>query len=140
MADVTGKGVRLKIGDGGTPTEVFTTVAKSSSDSITINNSIVEVNHKDSGVFRDIAAGGSITSITVSSSFIFTDQADVDRLKTVSMAADKSINARLVDGAGDEFDGTWFLASFEITGEVEGNANASVTLESNGTITLQTET
>lgn len=139
MADIPGKVVTLKVGDG-EASEFFTTVAAATSHSLSVNNSLVEFNTKDSGGFRDLFPSGSIKSLSVSGSFQFVNTADQDRLKTVAMLADPSLNAKFIDGSGDEFDGNWQIASFELTGETEGFATFDITLESNGPVTLQAAT
>lgn len=138
MADIPGKAVILKVGDGGGP-EVFTTVAAALSNAVSINNSPVEFNTKDSA-FRKLFPTGSIKSATITGNYQFINSADQDRLKTVAFAADSSLNIKLVDGSGEEIDGNFQITTFDLTGEAEGYASFDITLESNGTFTLQAET
>lgn len=139
MADITGKAVTLLVGDGGGGGEVFTTVAAATTHSLSISNSEVEFNTKDSGGWRDLFPTGSIKNISISASFQFTNTADQDRVKTIAMAADSSANFKFRDGSGEEFSGNFQITSFDLTGETEGFATFDISLSSNGIIVLQAE-
>lgn len=138
MADIGGRDITLRIGDGGGP-EAFTVIARATAHTLTINNTEIEINTKDSLGWRDLFPPGAIKSIACSMSGVFIDSADQDRLKTVALAADPAANFQLVDGSGDRYVGEYMVTNLELTGETEGVATFSANFASNGVITQEAD-
>lgn len=137
MADIPGKTVLVKVEDtpgGGT----YSLIAAGQSHSLTINNTEVEINTKDSGSWRDLFPEGSIKSMAISLSGVFTDTADQARLIAIAESAtNPAANFKFLDGAGEELVGEFQVSSLEFGGETEGFASYSATLASNGAVTRQ---
>ena len=64
----------LKVGDGGGP-ETFTTVGGMRTTNFTLNNQAVDTTNKSSGQWRELLSGAGISSINISGSGVFTDDA-----------------------------------------------------------------
>ena len=136
MADNPGKEYVVLIEDtAGSGT--WTVIAAGQSHSMTINNSEVEINTKDSGSWRDLFPAGSIKSITVSLQGVFTSTADQARLTAVAettTGAGPVANFKIRDGAGEDMHGDFQVTSYEMGGETEGFVSYSATLASTGAI------
>lgn len=134
MPDITGKSVLLYIGNGGAP-EVFSLIAAGTSHSLTINQTEVEKNSKDSGGWREIFPTGSIRSISLSMSGIFRETADQDALRNLVMSSNPEANFRFNLGGTRRITGKFQVTSYEHSGETEGFAQFTAQFSSNGVIT-----
>ncbi len=133
-----GRKVRIKYdADGagvGTPVEI----ARAKSDSLTINNELIDGTTKDSAGVREYLTDLGLQSVSMSCSGLATDQH-----KTIVGLAKNSINAGAalhwfefdITDIG-KFRGQFGIASFELGGE-DGAATAtfSMSLESSGAVT-----
>lgn len=125
----------LKIGDGGTPTEAFTTVAGLNTTSLTINNETVDVTTKDDEGWRKLLAGASFRTMSVSGNGIIQDATNKETL--VNNAINGTINNyQLVFADGAQFEGAFQVTSVELSGEHNGALTYSVSLESSDAITF----
>ena len=134
MSAESGELFLLKAGDGGTPTEVFTTVAGLRATDLNIGSEIIDITNKDSGGWRRQLKGG-VRSVSVSGSGVFTDdasQADV-RTKALNATID---NYQVVFENGDAFQGAFKITSLGFGGEYNGEAVFDITLESDGPVTV----
>lgn len=138
MAQVRGRDITLRIGDGGSP-ENFTTIARGTAHTITIGNSEVEINTKDSLGWRDLFPEGAIKNVAVSMSGVFIVSADQARLKAVALDSRPAANFQVVDGSGDRLVGEFMVPSYESTGETEGVATFSASFASNGVVTNEAD-
>lgn len=135
MPRIPGKLVLLYIGDGGSP-EAFSLIARGTAHSVTINNTEVEVNTKDSGGWRDVYPEGSIKSLSVTMDGVYEETADQEALRALAMSTVKPAgNFRLNLGGTRRFTGEFQVSSYQHSGETEGFAAFSVQLSSNGIIT-----
>ena len=134
MPDIPGKNVRIYIEDSeGAGT--FSPLAKATTDGWTINNTEVEVSHKDALGWRGLFPEGAIKSISGTVGFIFDDTAAQRRLEAVALSTvDPSALFQLRDGAGQMLQGRFQVSSFELGGETEGFPSATGTLASDGVI------
>ena len=135
MADIPGKDVTLHVEDSpGAGT--YTKVAKATVHGLTINNTEVEVSHKDSGGFRDLFPEGSIKSAQITMSVLYDASATHALLFTTAMSAtNPAANFRFLDGSGKILAGEFQISTIELGGETEGFASADLTLSSNGIFT-----
>lgn len=135
MPDITGKSVLLYIGDGESP-EVFSLIAAGTSHSMTINNTEVEKNSKDSGGWREVFPEGSIKSISLSMQGIFKETADQDLLRSLVMSTSNPAgNFRFNLGGTRRITGEFQVSSYEHSGDTEGFAQFTASFVSNGVIT-----
>ena len=136
MAAQQGKALLMKIGDGASP-EVFTTIGGMRSNTLTMNDEMVDVTNKDSSGARTILAQGGVNSITVAGSGVFTDSASETTLKGKFNVSALTNYQFLVPDFGT-FTGTFMLTTLEYAGEYNGEVTYSFTFESSGAITFAT--
>jgi TP901-1 family phage major tail protein len=134
MAKAKGRDFLVKVGNGGSPTETFTTVAGMRSTSMTLNNEIVDVTDKDGDAWRKVLAGAGIQSMSIKLSGVMSDAASAMDMQAKAFA-NTIHNYELVSGLGDTFAGAFQITSFERGGEYNKEETYSLTLESAGTIT-----
>jgi len=136
MAAQQGKALLMKIGDGASP-EVFTTIGGMRSNTLTMNDEMVDVTNKDSSGARTILAQGGVNSITVAGSGVFTDSASETTLKGKFNVSALTNYQFLVPDFGT-FTGSFMLTTLEYAGEYNGEVTYSFTFESSGAITFAT--
>lgn len=130
-----GRSFVLKVGDGATPTEAFTTVGGMRSTSISLNNETVDVSDKDSNGWRELLAAAGARSVTVSGSGVFKDTASEDTVR-VNALGQSVDNYEIVFESGDKFAGPFQITSLEYTGDNNDARQYSITLESAGAVTF----
>tara|TARA_R110002073_G_scaffold68128_3_gene169217 strand:+ start:8527 stop:8943 length:417 start_codon:yes stop_codon:yes gene_type:complete len=134
MAASKGRLLLIKLGDGATPTEVFTTVAGMRTTSININNEMVDVTTKDDSGFRKLLDGVSFKAVSMSGGGII--QGSANRQAVTGKALSGSIdNYEIVFEDGDKFSGAFQVTSADLTGNHDGAEEYSMSLESSGTVT-----
>ena len=136
MAAQQGKALLMKIGDGASP-EVFTTIGGMRSNTLTMNDEMVDVTNKDSSGARTILAQGGVNSITIAGSGVFTDDASETTLKEKFNVSTLTNYQFLVPDFGT-FTGAFMLTSLEYAGEYNGEVTYSFTFESSGAIVFAT--
>ena len=136
MAAQQGKALLMKIGDGASP-EVFTTIGGMRSNTLTMNDEMVDVTNKDSSGARTILAQGGVNSITVAGSGVFTDSASETTLKGKFNVSALTNYQFLVPDFGT-FTGSFMLTTLEYAGEYNGEVTYSFTFESSEAITFAT--
>tara|TARA_R100000544_G_C2206877_1_gene49794 strand:+ start:149 stop:562 length:414 start_codon:yes stop_codon:yes gene_type:complete len=136
MAAQQGKALLMKIGNAASP-EVFTTIGGMRSNTLTMNDEMVDVTNKDSAGARTILAQGGVNSITIAGSGVFTDSASETTLKGKFNVSALTNYQFLVPNFGT-FTGTFMLTTLEYAGEYNGEVTYSFTFESSGAITFAT--
>ena len=136
MAAQQGKALLMKIGDAGSP-EVFTTIGGMRSNTLTMNDEMVDVTNKDSAGARTILAQGGVNSITIAGSGVFTDSASETTLKGKFNVSALTNYQFLIPNFGT-FTGSFMLTTLEYAGEYNGEVTYSFTFESSGAIVFAT--
>ena len=136
MAAQQGKALLMKIGNGASP-EVFTTIGGMRSNTLTMNDEMVDVTNKDSVGARTILAQGGVNSITIAGSGVFTDSASETTLKGKFNVSALTNYQFLVPDFGT-FTGAFMLTSLEYAGEYNGEVTYSFTFESSAAIVFAT--
>lgn len=132
MAAQKGALLVLKVGNGGSP-ETFTTVAGLRSTSISLNDETVDVTHKGSSAKRTLLGGAGVSSVSISGSGVFTDDATETTLKN-NWASGSLANYQVFIPDFGTYEGSFQLTSLEYAGEFNGEVTYSVSLESSGNI------
>ncbi len=139
MAKDLGRTLLLKIGDGATPTEVFTTLAGITSKGIDFEADTIDVTTPDS-----TAPGGRMDQellcgtqrMRVSGSGVAENEATYTRLMTVLRSATRKCNFQIVDPGDGTYEGAFFVTG-SITGEdISGGKTFNITLLSSGAYTF----
>ena len=134
MAAQKGSALLLKIGADATAapaSDTYTTVGGLRSTGISMNDEAVDVTTKDSSGVRELLANGGIQTCSVSGSGVFTDAASETTLKN-AFGGSSFANFEIVIPDFGTYKGKFMVASLEYTGEHNGEATYSVTLENSG--------
>ena len=138
MAAQKGSALLLKIGADATAapaSDTYTTVGGLRSTGISMNDEAVDVTTKDSSGVRELLANGGIQTCSVSGSGVFTDAASETTLKNAFGGANFA-NFEVVIPDFGTYKGKFMVSSLEYTGEYNGEATYSVSLESTGAFTF----
>ncbi len=135
MGKEVGKNVILKVGNGATPTEVFTALAGQRDAKLTINGQSIDVSDKTTNNWGATLAGTLNATVTVSGFVSWPDTTGWDALRLKALAG-STVNFELVvNAAGDKFKGPFSITSFNIGGEQNSGTSYDITLESAGALT-----
>lgn len=135
MTAQKGSAFLLKVGDGATPTENFTTVAGLRTTKFTLNNQRVDSTNKDSGAWRALLDGAGVRSVSISGAGVFTDAASEETVRGFAFGNNIK-NYRISFGNGDYMTGPFQITAYERAGNYDGEESYSLTLESAGTVTF----
>lgn len=135
MTAQKGSLVLLKVGDGATPTETFTTVGGLRTTSITHNNQTVDATNKDSGAWRELLDGAGTRSVSISGSGVFTDSAAEETVRGYAMSSSVN-NYELHFGNGDKLSGAFQITSYQRAGSYNDAETYSITLASAGQVSF----
>lgn len=126
----------LKVGDGATPTEHFTTVGGLRTTGFTHNNQALDATHRDSGAWRQLLGGG-LRSVTISGSGVFTDAASEETVRGFAMS-NQIRNYKMTFGNGDSLTGPFQILSYQRVGNYNAEETYALSLVSAGDITFTT--
>jgi TP901-1 family phage major tail protein len=136
MAAQKGSLFLLKVGDGG-GTEVFTTIGGMRTNSFSLNNQAVDTTNKGSGQWRELLSGAGTSSVNISGSGVFTDDAAEEMVR--GYAFNNEIhNYEIVFGNGDTLSGAFQITSYSRSGNHNNEEAYTVSLASAGAITFTT--
>lgn len=139
MAKQKGRLMLIKIGDGVTPTEGFTTLCGLRSKTLTINNAEVDVTSADCDapggpLWTEVMEG--VKRVTVSGNGYFKDEANEATLTTLAMADTPIGNFQIIVPDFGTFEGAFLVSSVEYGGEQEDGVTYSLSLASSGEVTF----
>ena len=138
MAAQKGSALLLKIGADATAaasSDTYTTVGGLRSTGITMNDEAVDVTTKDSSGIRELLANGGVQTCSISGSGVFTDAASETTLKNAFGGANFANFEVIIPNFGT-YKGKFMVASLEYSGEYNGEATYSVSLENSGAFTF----
>lgn len=115
MAFQDGENLVLKIGDGATPTENFTSIGGLTKTSFTLKNTIIESNDLASGQWRVILGEKGVNSLAISASGYFTDTAAEEVLRGKAFSGSVN-NFELHFGNGDVLSGSFYIDEYNRNG------------------------
>lgn len=134
MAAQKGRSVLIKVDTNGSGS--FETIGGMRSKSLTINKETVDVSDSDSaGQWRELLGGAGVKSMTLSGSGVFKDSTTEGKLREYMMG-DALIEFQFIMPGLGTFEGPFDLTTLEYSGEYNGEAQYSVTVESGGEITF----
>ena len=134
----SGRLIKLAVGDGADP-EVFTAIAALRDTTITETEQAVDTTTKDDLGVRSLLSGRILHAFSVTGTGVFTDDASLATLRT-SMRAGTHLNYEIevIESSatgGETLTGSFRVTNLEFSGTFDGEANYSISLESDGTIT-----
>lgn len=134
MTAQAGRMLLLKIGDGASPAESFTTVAGLKAKQFQLNAETVDATHAESaGQWRELLAGAGVKSATLSGNGIFRDQASDDAVRAAFFEA-VNRNWRIVVPDFGTLEGPFQITALEYAGSHDGAVTFTITLQSAGAI------
>lgn len=115
----------------------YVAVGGSREKTITINNEPVDVTNDDSSGIRTLLEGGGITSHTIKLQGVYVDDASVNALRVDANTNVHNNYQLVVPGTpGRTYQGRFMLATFEESGVHNESVMYSLTLESDGPVTI----
>lgn len=133
MSAFKGNSMILKVGDGASPTEFFTSIGGVQVVNVAVDATVIDASHVASGVWRAglSQAGGKRVSINVRG--VFEDSATE---KTVRELAFSGANRKfqLLFGNGDTLTANFQVSAYERVGDQEKPEAVSFKLESVGDV------
>lgn len=134
MAAQAGKDVLIKMNTAAAPTS-FTTVGGIRTASIALNATTIDTTNAESvGRWRELLAASGVRTCSISGSGVFLD-ATTDETVRKHFFDDSTPGCELVIPAFGTIGGPFRIAALEYSGEHDGEATFSITLESAGEIT-----
>jgi len=135
MTAQKGKNIVLKIGDGGSPAESFTTVAGLQMTRMAIGQQIIDASHVAGGAWRQVGDASGSRQMSISGEGVFEDSAAEESLRAKAFGGN-SANYELRFGNGDKIAGAFMVSSYLQQGEVQDAQHFMLTLESAGAISF----
>lgn len=139
MAKQKGRLLLIKIGDGATPTEAFTTLCGLKSKTLTINNNEIDVTTADCAdpggpLWTEVMDGAK--RVSVSGNGYFKDDVNEAALNTLALADTPIGNFQIIVPDFGTFEGAFLVSSLDFGGEQEDGVTYSLSLASSGEITF----
>jgi TP901-1 family phage major tail protein len=133
MAAQKGRDILLKME---TSAGVFTTIGGLRSKSFRLNEGAVDISDGDSaGQWRELLEGADIRSCSISGSGIFKDTAGEAAVLAAKLAGTHPVFQLIFPSLGT-ISGKFMISSLDFSGNYNGEANYSLSLESNGEVTF----
>jgi TP901-1 family phage major tail protein len=130
--------VSLQIGNGGSPSEVFTELGGLQIIRMNVSSRIVNASNLSSGAWRKlISPSGSqagINSLSISGNGLFTAQTSEETLRQKAFSG-ASCNYKLVFANLSSITGEFKISEYSRNASVDGQEGYSISLESAGDIT-----
>lgn len=128
-----GSDMLLKLGASlGTSTASYTTVAGGRTNSLSINNDMIDVTSKDNIPWRTLIEGGVQSFSTTIAGAFNSDQSLADIMTLAMSGAIR--NYQIITGLGDTFTGKFKISKCERAGEYKGEETYNISLENSGPI------
>lgn len=123
--------VLLKIGNGGSPSESFTTIGGMRTTQLNVNRQPVNDGDVESGAWRSLMSGAGAASVRIRGAGLFADDAAQDTLLTKALNG-AGANYRFCFANGDILSGAFIVTAYERSGSMSDAEGFTVTLESAG--------
>lgn len=131
MAASSGRDMLVKRSDGAGG---WTTVAGLRTNTLSLNQEIVDITNKDStDHWRELLAGGGVRSAKVTGSGVFTDAA-LDATLQADFFADALVSMQFVVPGFGAFSGSFVINQMDYSGEYNGASVYTLGFESAGVI------
>lgn len=134
MTAQKGSLVLIKVGDGATPVENFSTVGGLRLTRLLLNSQAVESAHRESGAWRLLLVGGGLRQVTLSGSGAFTNAASEETVRGYAFAGTVN-NYKFFFANGGNVAGAFLITAYERSGDYDEEELYSLTLESAGAVT-----
>lgn len=139
MAAQKGRDLLLKIGDGATPSEAFTTIGAIRTNNLTLNNNPVDTTTMGDAGIQTMLADAGVQSMSISADGLFKDDAAEEALRAAAFTRTAK-NFELLFPNGDKFAGSFVVQEYSRGGSHDGLETFSVTLMRSGAGTFTAAT
>lgn len=134
MANLAGKLITVSI-ESATPT-VYNSLGGTTAKSVRFNAQSIDITDSEStDLFTELLDGGGVKSVEISCSGHSKDDAALLRVKTRFLTGSLSL-FRIVIPSWVQIDGSFFITSFDITGNHDGAIDYSLSVSSSGKPTV----
>lgn len=136
MPSQKGRDLLLKIGNGGSPTETFTTIGAARTAAMTINNQPLDATSMDSGGIQVLQSDAGVQAMQLRLDGLFKDSAAEETLRAAAFGRAEK-NYELFFPNGDKYAAAFVIESYARGGTHDGLETFSLTLSrsGNGTFT-----
>ena len=131
----SGNNFLIKIGNGATPTETFTTIGGLRGASLSLANNLVNCSNISTGKWQKLVSSAGIAGIAIGGTGYFTDSAAEEALRSAAFSASAN-NYEIIFGNNDKISGAFIVAGYKRAGNNNGLEEFSVSLESSGVVTF----
>jgi len=131
MAAESGRDLRIEYASDGT---TFAVVAGARTDSLTFNNEMIDITDKDDAGVRTMLDDISLKSMSLSCTGVATENTFA-ALAAAAASGTALHTFRVAFGSFATYSGSFFITSFEATGEQADTITFTLSLESSGAIT-----
>ncbi|MCH9753535.1 MAG: phage tail protein [Alphaproteobacteria bacterium] len=129
MVAYSGNLVLLKIKIG----NIYEVVGGMRTTRFLLNNQIIDATHKESGNWRELLSEVGVSSVSITGSGIFTNNASEVMMRDIAFNNKKS-KFSITFGNGDEMQGEFIVSTYERAGNVSEEETYNISLESAGKI------
>ncbi len=131
MPSQNGRDFLFKIGNGGSPTETFTTIGAARALALTLNNQPQDATTLDSNGLQELKGDAGTQSMVVSIDGFFKDGAAEETFRAQAFARTQK-NYRLVFPNGDTYEAAFVVQDYARRGSHDGLETFSATLARSG--------
>ena len=131
MPSQKGRDLLLKIGNGGTPTETFSTIGAARTAAMTINNQPLDGTSMDSAGIQSMVADAGVQTMQIRLEGLFKDAAAEETLRASAFGRTEN-NYQLIFPNGDAYQGSFVIQEYTRGGSYDGLETFSVSLIRNG--------
>jgi len=130
-----GNNFLIKLGNGETPLETFTTIGGLRNAGIALSNNVVNGSNLSTGRWQSLVSGAGIAALVVSGNGFFTDSAAEDEVSSLAFSGSIN-NYQITLGRGDVISGGFIISAYKRTGTLNAEEGVEITLESSGVISF----
>ena len=138
MTAQKGEDIILKVGDGATPTEVFTQIGGMRNTKILLENNTIDNSDLSSGRWRDLQSASGLASLVISGDGYFTDSSAEEILRGYAFASTVN-NYQLYFGNGDSISGAFLISKYQRDGGFSSQEEFFIELLSSGAVAFAAE-
>lgn len=131
MPSQKGRDLLLKIGNGASPTETFTTLGAARTVAMAMNNQPVDSTSMDSAGIQSMSSDAGVQTMSIRLEGLFKDAAAEETLRAAAFAR-TSKNYQLIFPNGDMYEGAFVIQEYARSGSYDGLETFSVSLIRNG--------
>lgn len=135
MPGQKGRDFLLKMGDGATPTENFTTIGAARANALSLNNNPVDDTSMDGNGVQSMIADAGIQTMQISIDGLFKDSAVEESLRAAAFGR-TSNNFQLAFPNGDVYEAGFVIQDYSRGGTHDGAETFSATLVRSGSGTF----